>query len=79
MLYLRSHFEGVFVENARAWPDSVVTPFEGVSRETGETACTSVRFRKLSDAQYTKWERFPKLNVAGSIPVSRSKSLIFFD
>jgi len=52
--------------------DSVVTPFAGLSRANRETACTSVVFRKLGDAQYTKSERFPKLDVAGSSPVSRS-------
>jgi hypothetical protein len=52
--------------------DSVVTPFEGVLGETGETVCTSVAFWKLGALQETKVERFPKLDVAGSIPVSRS-------
>jgi hypothetical protein len=31
----------------------------GVLRETGETTCTSVTLRKLSDAQETMLERFP--------------------
>jgi hypothetical protein len=52
--------------------DSVVTPFEGVLRANWATACTSVTLRKLSGAQYTILERFPKLDVAGSTPVSRS-------
>ncbi len=52
--------------------DSVVTPFGGVLRETVATACISVRLRKLGDVQYTIVERFPKLDVAGSSPVSRS-------
>jgi hypothetical protein len=56
--------------------DSVVTPFEGVLGETGETVCTSVAFWKLGALQETKVERFPKLDVAGSIPVSRSKLFI---
>jgi hypothetical protein len=43
----------------------------GVFANTGETACSSVRLRKLSDAQYTNYERFPKLDVAGSNPISR--------
>jgi hypothetical protein len=46
--------EVVFVEHTRAGPDAIETPFGGVSHETGETACTSVMLRKLSDAQYTK-------------------------
>ena len=44
--------------------DSVVTPFEGVSRAKLETASTSVPFSKLGDAQCTILERFPKLDVA---------------
>jgi hypothetical protein len=46
--------------------DSVVTPFVGVWRANWETACTSVVFRKLGDAQCTMLARFPKLDVAGS-------------
>jgi hypothetical protein len=43
-----------------------VTPFAGVRRAEVETACTSVRFRKPGDSQYTILERFPKLDVADS-------------
>jgi hypothetical protein len=41
-----------------------VAPF---LKEAGQTACTSATFRKLSDAQETKLERFPELaDVMGS-------------
>ena len=52
--------------------DSVVTPFATISRKLGALSWRSVRFRKLDDVQETKLERFPKLDVAGSSPVSRS-------
>jgi hypothetical protein len=41
-------------------------------------AWTSVMLKKLSDAQETMQERFPKLDVAGSTPVSRSNFSITY-
>lgn len=40
--------------------------------ETLEMAWTSVMLKKRSDAQETMYERFPKLDVAASNPISRS-------
>ena len=52
--------------------DSVLTPFAGVRRADAETPCISVVFWKRHAVQCTMLERFPKLDVAGSSPVSRS-------
>jgi len=50
----------------------MVTPLGGVLCETRETPWISVRLRKRYLLVCTLYECFPKLNVAGSIPVSRS-------
>jgi hypothetical protein len=52
--------------------DSVETPFDRASLETPETPCISVLLRKLNAFRYMKLERFPKLDVVGSSPISRS-------